>query len=198
MFFGSAPGSRMKRGNCDGSGSSARIILPSLGAAQLQRQRKALVRHEGERMRRIDRHRRQDREYLVQEIAVEPGLLGAGQLARIDHGDAGLAQQLAQFAPMGLLVAHQLAAAAGDGGQLLGRRQAVGAGDGNAGPDLAAQAGDPHHVEFVEVVGGDREEAQPLEQRMVGVAGFVQHALIEGEPGQLAIDEAVGRRPSRS
>ena len=94
---------------------------------------------------------------------------------------------------MGLLVAHQLAAAPGDGGQLLGRRQAVGAGDGDAGPDLAAQAGDAHHVEFVEVVGGDRQEAQPLEQRVVRVAGLVQHALIEGEPGQLAIDEAVGR-----
>ncbi len=143
-------------------------------------------------MGRVDRHRRQDRENLVQEVAVEPGLVRASQLAGIDHRHARLAQQLAQRAPMGLLVAHQFAAAPGDGGKLLGGGQAIGAGDGNTGPDLPAQAGHPHHIEFVQVIGRDGEEPQPLEQRMVGVACFVQHALIEGKPGQLAIDEAVG------
>ena len=52
------------------------------------------------------------------------------------------------------------------------------------------QAGDADHVEFVEVVGRDRQEAQPLQQRMARVAGLLEHPLVEGEPGQLAIDEA--------
>ena len=55
---------------------------------------------------------------------------------------------------------------------------------------LAAQARHAHHVELVEVRGGDRQEAQALEQRMALVLGFLQHPPIELEPGQLAVEKA--------
>ena len=61
-----------------------------------------------------------------------------------------------------------------DLGELLRRRAAVRLGVGDAGLRLADQAGDAHRVELVEVVRADREEAQPLQQRMAGVLGLVQ------------------------
>ena len=68
----------------------------------------------------------------------------------------------------------------------------------DAGEKLAFEPGDPHHVELVEIVRRDRQKAQPLEQRMARIVGLGEHPLVEGEPGQLAIDEAgrrnVGRR----
>src|SRR3546814_9849733 len=41
--------------------------------------------------------------------------------------------------------------------------------------------------------GRDGQEAQPLEHRVVDVIGLFQHPLVEAEPGNLAIDEALGR-----
>ena len=58
--------------------------------------------------------------------------------------------------------------------------------------DLADQAGDADHEELVEIVGRDRQEPQLLEQRMVLVRGLLQHAPVELQPGQLAVDEALG------
>jgi hypothetical protein len=39
--------------------------------------------------------------------------------------------------------------------------------------------GDPHHEEFVEIVAGDGQEAQPLEQGMRLVARFLQHPRLK-------------------
>ena len=65
------------------------------------------------------------------------------------------------------------------------------------GVHLADQAGDADHEEFVEIVGGDRQEAQPLQQRMVADCRFLQHAAVEFEPRHLAVDEAVRRGHQR-
>src|SRR5262249_49932924 len=51
--------------------------------------------------------------------------------------------------------------------------------------------GDTDHEELVEVAGRDRQEADPLQQRVVGVLRLLQHATIEIQPGQLAIEEAL-------
>ena len=72
--------------------------------------------------------------------------------------------------------------------------QPVGALVGDPGAHLALEAGDPHHEEFVEIVGRDRKEPDLLEQRMLGVLGLFQHAAIEMQPGQLPVDESLGAR----
>ena len=79
-------------------------------------------------------------------------------------------------------------------GKLLGRGQALGTLGGDAGAHLRPQTGDAHHEEFVEVVGRDRQEPQPLEQRMAAVGGFLEHAPVEIEPGELAVDETFRAR----
>ena len=52
------------------------------------------------------------------------------------------------------------------------------------------EAGDADHEEFVEVVGRDRQEAHALEQRVLGVARLLEHAAVEGQPAQLAVEVA--------
>ena len=55
------------------------------------------------------------------------------------------------------------------------------------GVDLVAQTRDAHHVVLVEVCRVDRAELDALEQWGPLVLGQLQHALVEVEPRQLAI-----------
>ena len=154
----------------------------------------------GKGMRRIDRHGRQDREDLVEEEAVEPRAAPRRvTLAGIDDGDAvrraarraagaSSACWLRISSPVSALMAASCWA--GVRPSWLGVSIAAGL--------LALQAGHAHHVEFVEVVGRDRQEAHPLEQRMVDVVGLLEHPLVEGEPGELAVDEAGFRRVGKT
>ncbi len=88
-----------------------------------------------------------------------------------------------------LLVVHQLAGADVDRLELLGRGQAVLARRHDAGEDMAFEAGDAHHVEFVEVVRRDRQKAQPLQQGMPCILGLAQNSFVERKPGKLSVDE---------
>ncbi len=61
------------------------------------------------------------------------------------------------------------------------------------GLDLVVQAGDADHEELVEVRGRDRAELEPLEQRHRVVLGELEHARVELQPGELAVEEQRGR-----
>ena len=58
----------------------------------------------------------------------------------------------------------------------------------------ALQPGDAHHVELVEVAGEDRQELHPLQQRLRVVLGQREHPGVEVQPGQLAVEETIGRQ----
>ena len=111
--------------------------------------------------------------------------------AAVDQHDVFLAQILAQRAPARLLVGREAADRLADAHELFGRRQPVRALLDDALAHLILQAGDAHHEEFIEVVGRDREEAEPLQHRMVLVLGLLQHAAIEVQPGKFPVDEAL-------
>ncbi len=162
-------------------------------ALQLQRQAQAEIGDEGKGMRRIDGERRQHRENLGLEALGQEGVILGRKLVRLDHRDSSGGHFAFERGPGLLLILHQLAGATVDGGELLRRGQPVLARSRDAGLHLALQAGDPHHVEFVQIVRRNRQEAQPLQQRIARIVGLGQHALVEGEPGQLAIDEPAGR-----
>ena len=120
----------------------------------------------------------------------QPGALGFGQLVGTDDGDPGVAQFLgAARASRPAAPAISSSTRLMDRVELLAGVSPSWLGVVDAGVDLAAQARDADHVEFVEVVGRDRQEAQPLEQRMAAVVGLFQHPLVERQPGQLAVDE---------
>ena len=67
---------------------------------------------------------------------------------------------------------------------------------GRAELDLLLQARDADLEELVEVRRDDAEEAQPLEQRHRLVLGLREHAAVEFERLQLAVEEMLGRQTS--
>ena len=82
----------------------------------------------------------------------------------------------------------QLLRALADQGDRLRGRAPVLTGVLDARVDLVVQARDPHHVVLVEVGRVDRAELDALEQRRGLVLGELQHAVVEVQPGQLAVD----------
>src|SRR5215831_5676030 len=60
------------------------VRLP-VGPKQLESNRKAEIRDEGKRMRRIDGKRRQNRKDMRQEVQAQPIGFGAGELSRIEN-----------------------------------------------------------------------------------------------------------------
>ena len=125
---------------------------------------------------------------LLLVVLAERGLLRGVQVGVVDDVDAGglelgpeLAEALARRlhdAPGALLRQRE---------QLL-RRVAVGRRLGDAGLDLLPQAGDAHHEELAEDRADDADELDALDERVVGVAGLVQHAVEEVEHAELAVD----------
>src|SRR5699024_1077149 len=53
---------------------------------------------------------------------------------------------------------------------------------------LLQRRGDTNHEELVEVGGADCQELHALEQRMHRIAGLGEHALVELQPTELAVD----------
>ena len=142
-------------------------------------------------MRRVDRDRRQHRKQPVDKQLPEPRAVVARQRFVVENGNALGTQAFLQIGPAALLSLNQTPSDFGDRGQLLIRGQSVIALHGNSAGRQFLEAGDPHHVEFVEVAVGDRQEPHPLEQRMTRTARLLENALVKGQPGQFAIDIAL-------
>jgi hypothetical protein len=89
---------------------------------------------------------------------------------------------------------HEVLGPRGDQLQLLADGEAVGRTDREPGGLAALQPGDADHVELVEVAREDRQELDPLQQGQRFVLGEFQHARVEVQPGQLPVQEAIGRQ----
>src|SRR3989442_2716495 len=72
---------------------------PVAGARKLQREGETKIWDERERVRGIDRERGQNREDMLEEMILEPGLFGPGDIAALDEHDPLLAQTFAQCTP---------------------------------------------------------------------------------------------------
>jgi hypothetical protein len=92
------------------------------------------------------------------------------------------------FVEDAVLLCDELVGLAGDLAERLSRGESVGSALGRAGLHLFAQTGEPYLEEFVEVGAGDGEEAEPLEERDLGVGGLRQDPLIEGEDREFTVD----------
>jgi hypothetical protein len=55
--------------------------------------------------------------------------------------------------------------------------------------DLLQEACDAHFDEFVQIARSDSEKFHALEERILGVARFFQYALVELQPGKMAIQK---------
>ena len=80
----------------------------------------------------------------------------------------------------------------GDRAHLLAWAQSARARHGDAGVDAALETGDADHEELVEIAGEDRREARAFDDRDRLVLRKFEHAFVEFEPAELAVEEAVG------
>ena len=76
--------------------------------------------------------------------------------------------------------------------QLLAWRAPIDAELVNAGADLLLEAADPLHEELVHIPGGDGQKLDALQQPVPPVPRLVQHAEIELQPSELAIEVKLG------
>ena len=148
-----------------------------------------------ERVGRIHCERRQHGEDLLAVVTRKALLLGRGELVPAQQHDLLLGQVgqdvIDHVVRMLILQAVGLLA---DGAQLLSGAQAGGRRDGDAGVDAALQTCDANHEEFVEVVCEDRGEAGALDDRQILVLSKLEDSLVELQPAQLAVEEAVVRQ----
>ncbi len=145
-----------------------------------------------------DRERREGREYRALEVDRELVLVGGVELVDRDEPNPLGGQRGANVAfEAGGQARALFERADADRRDRLGRRHAVLARLLETGVDLVTQAGDPHHVELVEVRCVDRAELDALQQRHVVVLGELEHAVVEVHPRELAVDEELGARRLR-
>ena len=167
------------------------VALAAEGVLALEHdgQVEALVEDARERMGGIQTQRRQHRQDLVLEVALQPApLLGGPAVAREEADALGGERRLQCVVPELVLCTHQIEGARADARQHLGRRHAVGPGLEIAEHQLVLEYRDAHFEELVEVGVGDAQESQPLQQGHALVLGLRQHAEVELELGQLAVD----------
>ena len=149
----------------------------------------ALVEYFREGARRIERQRAQHRLDLAAEIVGQPrGLRVGPHLGRHEH-DAVLREFRHEHIVQQLvLLIDQAHARVRIAFSCSRDRQSVGSALHRAGFQQLLEAGDADLEELVEIGAGDAEESHPLEQRNAAVLGLIQHALVELEKRELAID----------
>ena len=153
-----------------------------------------------ERVRRVDRQRGQHREDLLPEVGAQPLALRRRRARPSCTSSMPSAASFGQdlVGEAGGVPGDQVGGPLGDHLELVAQREPVAAAHRQAGLQPALQAGDPDHVELVEVAGEDGQELGPLQQRRRRVLGERQHPGVEVEPGQLAVEEPVLRQPGSS
>ena len=170
----------------------ARIAAEGVAALELDREVEALVEHARERVRGVQPDGREERHHLAEEIVADPLLLRRRPLGAAQEPDAFLRER-----GKDLLVQEPVLAlddalrARGDLAEHLERLHAVGARGRGAELDLLLHARDADLEELVQVRRDDAQELQPLEERHRLVLGLREHASIEFERLQLAVEEVI-------
>ncbi len=149
----------------------------------------AFVHQQRERVRRVEADRGDDRGDLVTEIAAHPGLELGRPVTATDEADLMFFQLRQQdVVEDRVLTIDVTVDQFTDAGQGLVRLQAVGArllpGEGN----LLLEASDTNLEELVQVAGEDQQKFQALQQRVGLVQCLFQHADVELQLRQLAVD----------
>ncbi|MNE21971.1 hypothetical protein D3C80_1151560 [compost metagenome] len=167
----------------------ARVAAEGIDAFELDDEVEALVHQQRERVGRVEADRGDDRGDLVAEEAPHPGLELGVPVTAANKADLVFLQLRQQHIvedrvlTMDLAVHHFT-----DSRQRLVRLQAVSAGLLTGKGDLLLQARHTNFEELIQVAGEDQQELQPLQQRIVLIQRLFQHADIELQLGQLAVN----------
>ena len=149
------------------------------------------TRDVGERVRRVDRQRREDREDPFAEPSSQERPVALREVDPMREADAFLLQGRQEFVGEEFPCASlHLVDPLADRFQLLVGSHPVGRGDGHPCLDLLLQTRHPHLEELIQVLAVDREELDPFQQRPGVVVCERQHPRIELEPAQLTVVES--------
>ena len=184
--------SRQRLGHLDaGEEPLARVVLQQDGQIE------ALVRDMRERPSRVEGERREHGEDLVVEVGVGSAPLLFIQILELVDVDAGGAQLRQQGAEDVARLGHEAVRLGAAGAQRLGRRQPIAAGLCHPGFDLLSHAGDTDHEELGQVGSEDGDELDALEQGVSRILRLFQHAPLEAQQAQLAVEVEAGVRQVR-
>ena len=187
-----AAGQRVRHGNHarqharhlqdGGGGRTAERVL----ALQLQDEVQRLVEDLRKRMRRVEPDRRQQRTHFALDVVAYPLPLLGRALRVVDDDDAALLERRHDdFVEQPVLPAHE-AMRPRQYAAIDARRW-----PGPFRPDIFGQVGQPHLEELVQVGRDDADVAQSLGQGNVLARGHGEHALVEREQRQLAIEVGI-------
>ena len=150
----------------------------------------ALVEDAREGVRGVEPDRRQYRHHLAQEEAADPLALRLVPVRAAQEADAfGVERRQDFLVEQRVLRLDQGARFGADAQQVFLRRQAVGGDRLRAELDLFLESGDADLEELVQVAADDAQEAQSFEQRMARVLRLRQHAPVEREQPEFAVEE---------
>ena len=151
---------------------------------QVQRE----VRDVGERVCRVHGQRGQDGQDRLFEDPIQERLPFLVQGIPIEDPHPSLLQGGSDLVGVDLLMAGgELSGPGSDQVQLLGWRQPVDGGNGDAGVHPLVELGHPDLEELVQIRGEDRQELDAFQHRETGVFGDRQHSFVEVEPGQVPV-----------
>ena len=137
---------------------------------------------------RVHDLRREERQHVVGHVVVQGHELLIGQIVLAQLADVFLSQQAAQVLESFLVVGVQLMAARVHGVQLLGRRHTgFRIDNGLLQQREVGERAHAHHEEFLEVAPKNGDEVQAFQKRHRRVGALIKYALVEIEPGELAI-----------
>jgi hypothetical protein len=124
---------------------------------------------------------------------LEPAREVRAPLRTIQEPDAFFLQGRQQhFVQAVILIGHQSLRALVNGSELFGNRECVGCQRARAELEQLLQPRNTNLEELIEIARRDGEESQPLEQRHARIHRLREHALVELEQRELAVDVEIG------
>ena len=168
------------------AGVAAKRVLARQRGDEVQR----LVEDARKRMRRVQPQGGQHRHQLGFKIIAQPDVLFLAAVGAAHEADFFLLQRRHQhLVEHAVLLVHQRVRALRNGRHQIGRQYAVGPGLSRSHAQHLLQPGDADFKKLVEIGAGNAQEFQPLQQRDVLVLAQLQHAPVEFQQRQLAVQE---------
>ncbi len=165
------------------------LAAEGVGALELDDEVQALVDQSREGVRGIEADGTYHRHDLFGEILAHPRGLRLGPLRAPPEAQPLLLECRDQRLVENMVLAFDLLVRdARDFGQYLARRQAIGTALLAGQSDLVLEARHTNLEELVQIGGEDQQKHQPVEQWMRRIQGLLEHADIELQMRQLAIE----------
>ena len=165
-----------------------------IGPIQIHDEVQRLVQNARKRVGRVQPDGTDDRQQFFFEIAPQPGALVGLPLGAAQKPDIlGLQRRDQRVVERLILLVDQRMCARRYRAKQFARRARIGIGRRIRQLGFLLEPSHPDLEELVEIGRRDTQEFKPLEQRHAGIDSLFEHAVVELQQRQLAVDEQLGR-----